>query len=194
MKEELPFTRLVPFPSRTSRHPQAGRPVNDQWKARQAVATKEGSILQRPWQERAKLLLQSRLPSPPLSGGLMARSSPETRQLSFNFSAFLAANWPCQMARPPMFVYPDDDGGDAGCALIDGFLRAGDGGCHCHCFFPYFFPILFLLFSSRGAAVSPVSPPGFASFDPRFVRDPKLLFRAAVARSHPPRVLKRRQI
>lgn len=150
--------------------------------------------VRRPWQERAKPLLQSRLPSPPLSGGLMARSSPETRQLSFNFSAFLAANWPCQMARPPMFVYPDDDGGDAGCALIDGFLRAGDGGCHCHCFFPYFFPILFLLFSSRGAAVSSVSPPGFASFDPRFVRDPKLLFRAAVARSHPPRVLKRRQI
>lgn len=42
MKEELPFPRLVPFPSRTNRHPQARRPVNDQWKARQAVATKGG--------------------------------------------------------------------------------------------------------------------------------------------------------
>lgn len=65
--------------------------------------------------------------------GLMARSSQETRQLSFNFSAFLAANCHCQMARRPMFVYPDD-GGDTSCALIEGFLLAGDGGCHCLCF------------------------------------------------------------
>lgn len=142
---------------------------------------KVGSILQRPWQERAKLLLQPRLHPPPLSGAcLMARSSPETRQLSFNFSAFLAANWPCQMARPPMFVYPDDDDGDASCALIDGFLHAGDAAATGIVFSPYFH-IFLSFFLSRKAVVSSFPPPSFAISEPRFVRDSKLLFRAAVA-------------